>query len=195
MAPTPHCKGSNSQCIIPDGGGPVKGSAVIHCDPEPIKGPWNLLLETQVITGWKNLQPQSVQEPGFGATFYDTSSPPAEITYRVCVTDMYGTRCSDPFQTYGPVDCKCEPLTCDLLWACDISLNDGCGGILHCGPCYGGMACNTKTHSCCPQGEESDGIGGCVCAPPKPCPPGFYWNVVSCSCEPETNIAPSNNLL
>ena len=188
MAPTPHCTGSNSQCIIPEAGGPVKGAATIHCDPEPIKGPWNLLLERQTLTGFEVVQMQAVQEPGFGATFYDTMSPPVELTYRVCVSDMYGTRCGDPFHTFGPVDCACEPFTCDLVWACDITIGNGCGGTLHCGGCTGGMPCNTKTHSCCPPGEESDGIGGCVCAPSKPCPPAFYWNVVYCDCEPEMNV-------
>jgi hypothetical protein len=182
-APTPHCKGKNSQCIVPDGGGPVMGAASIVCDPEPIKGPWNLLLERKILNQFQVVQVQAVEEPGFGAKFLDTSGPPAELTYRVCVTDGYGERCSDPFQTYGAVDCVCLPSTCGVLVACDVSTNNGCGGTLVCGDCSDGTPCNPKNNSCCPSGEDSDGAGGCVCAPPKPCHGGTYWNTTTCSCE------------
>ncbi len=187
-APTPHCKGKNSQCIVPDGGGPVMGAATILCDPEPIQGPWNLLLERQILNQFKVVQALAVDEPGFGAKFFDTSGPPAELTYRVCVTDSYGERCGDPFQTYGAVDCVCQPTTCDTLLACNVSTNNGCGGTLHCSSCSNGTSCNPKNHSCCPQGEDSDGFYGCECAPPKPCPGGTYWNTTTCSCDYAANI-------
>jgi hypothetical protein len=96
---------------------------------------------------------------------------------------MYGTRCADPFQTFGPVSCVCEPFTCNTLLACNLQTEDGCGGTLYCGKCADNSVCNQANHSCCPPGDMSDGEGGCVCAPPKPCGSGFYWNWITCTCE------------
>jgi hypothetical protein len=181
-APVPHCHGQNSQCIMV--GVNWIGAAVITCDGVYFKGPWTLLLERQINGQWQEEGIQAIEEPGFGATFNDMSGPPQKLTYRVCTIDkVEGTKCGDPFTTFGPVDCKCVPSTCDSLNACFTYDDNGCGTQIYCGSCYGGGVCNMLTHSCCPQGMESDGFGGCVCAPPSPCPGATYWNTTTCSCE------------
>jgi hypothetical protein len=182
-APVPTCHGMNSACVLNDAGTWL-GSAVIVCDGVYFKGPWTLLLQREVNGQWQVEQVQAIEEPGFGTTFYDMSGPPQKLTYRVCSLDkVQGTKCGDPFTTFGPVVCKCEPSTCGTLNACFRYNNDGCGTQIYCGPCGGGMACNNVTHSCCPPGKQSDGVGGCVCAPPVPCPGQTYWDTSLCSCE------------
>jgi hypothetical protein len=181
-APVPTCTGHNSKCIMIDGN--WVGSAIITCDGVYFKGPWTLLLEREINNQWQVVQVQAVEEPGFGVTFDDTSGPPQKLTYRVCSVDkVQGTKCGDPFTTFGPVDCKCVSSSCDLLQACFNFNADGCGGQLFCGGCANGLPCNLATHACCPAGMQSDGLGGCVCAPPNPCPGPTYWNTTTCSCE------------
>jgi hypothetical protein len=130
------------------------------------------------------VQKQLVDEPGFGATFYDSSGPAAELTYRVCSVDpAQGPLCGAPFTTYGPVFCGCEPTDCATQSACFTTLDDGCGNTLHCGACRSGVACNPDNNSCCPAGQQPDGWDGCECAPPTPCGRGEYWDPHSCTCE------------
>ena len=180
QAPVPTCKGSNAQCVTSDAGA-VEGAAIIHCDGVYFVGPWTLVLERKVTIQFKVIQQQGVQEPGFGATFHDPTGQPVQLTYRVCVMDDQGTRCGVPFTTDGPVDCKCVPYTCEMLTACHVTIDDGCGGTKYCGGCPGASPCNEVTNSCCPPGDETDEHYGCECAPPHPCP---GWNAVECSCYP-----------
>lgn len=181
-APVPSCVGELAQCVPLDAGFGFVGAAVIRCDPVYFVGPWNLLLERQINTDqFKVLQRQSVDEPGFGATFEDTTSHAPQLSYRVCVVDDLGTRCGDPFTAFGPPNCACVPITCAELRACNSTGNDGCGRVLLCGACADGTTCNAH-RSCCPPDQESDGIGSCECAPPRPCPRGTEWDVVHCEC-------------
>jgi hypothetical protein len=181
QAPVPSCTGMNSQCIQSDAGKWV-GASVITCDGVYFVGPWTLLLERKIYNTFQVIQTQVVMEPGFGAKFLDTTGPPAQLSYRVCVVDDMGTRCDTPFTTYGPVQCACEPSTCASLQACDTVIDDGCNDKVPCGGCQGGAVCNPANHSCCPPGMESDGTFGCECAPSKPCPGATYWDPSICSC-------------
>jgi len=184
--PVPVCDGRLSQCLQPDVGIVQFGAAVIQCQGEEYVGPWTLVLERLVGTNWQMIQQQVVLEPGFGATFYDSSGPPTVLTYRVCaIADDTTALCGAAFTTQGPPDCVCAATTCELNTACNAYIDNGCGGVDPCGPCDNGMTCNAY-HSCCPGGYMSDGSGGCVCAPPLPgspgeCPP-FRWNANTCSC-------------
>ncbi len=145
-------------------------------------GPWNLLLEREIGNQFQVVQMQSVATPGFGFTFYDLSAPLANLTYRVCVTDANGLRCGAPFTTTPPVDCGCQPLSCEFFQACNTTISNGCGGITTCGnDCTNGLPC--LNGACCPAGTMPNGNGTCVCAPPGPCP-GDGWNVILCKCEP-----------
>lgn len=182
QAPVPTCSGALSQCIE-GSNGMWTGAAVIHCDGVYFVGPWTLVLERSVGNDFHVVQVQAVQEPGFGATFDDMTGPPVELTYRVCVADAQGVRCGAPFNTYGPVDCKCRPETCDILRTCHMKVDDGCGGVIECGACSNGVPCNTHNNSCCPVGEEGDGNGGCECAPLKPCAGSQFWDPNDCECE------------
>jgi hypothetical protein len=75
----------------------------------------------------------------------------------------------------------CEPITsCYLSQACNTTINDGCAQV-QCGACTNGYSCNAS-HNCCPAGQEPDGTGGCVCAPPRPCRPGTSWDANLCVC-------------
>ncbi len=182
MAPVPSCYGSSAMCEQNDAG-LWMGASIITCEGVYFVGPWNLLLERQVLSQFEVVQTQAVGEPGFGTTFYDTGGPPVQLTYRVCVVDSYGTRCGMPFTTAGPVNCACEPLTCAYFLACNTQLEDGCGHTITCGDCTNGVACNPDNDTCCPPGFMGDGDGICVCAPP----PGEKcgdWNVLDCKCEP-----------
>jgi hypothetical protein len=179
-APLPVCNGVNSQCLAPDAGVVWTGAAVITCQPEEYVGPWTLYLERQIGSSFKVVQTKIVQEPGFGATFYDTTGPRARLTYRVCVVDgATSARCGDSFTTSGPPNCACEPTSCYLLSACNTTVSDGCGNMLSCGACLQGMACNGGT--CCGKGFMPDGWGNCVCAPEKFCPV-WDWDTTDCSC-------------
>jgi hypothetical protein len=181
-APTPVCTGANSACIYDKSQNTWSGASIINCAPVYYVGAWTLLLERQVGTAWITDQVQVVQEPGFGYQFSDMTGAPQELTYRVCVVDSYGTRCGDPFMTYGPVDCQCIPSTCDQLQLCNITVDNGCGHNLVCGACDNAAPCDTTYDSCCPAGEYGDGHGGCVCAPPKPCRGKSYWDTTVCGC-------------
>ena len=72
LAPTPSCKGANSQCVLTDGRDNA-GSSIIHCDPVYFVGPWNLLLEREINAQFKVVETRAVLEPGTGTTFYDMS--------------------------------------------------------------------------------------------------------------------------
>jgi hypothetical protein len=169
--PVPTCTGELSQCVQNDAG-TWSGSAVIHCDGVYFVGPWTLVLEREIGTQFQSVQVQVVEEPGFGATFYDMTGPMAELTYRVCVEiPEQGTKCGTPFTTYGSVNCGCEPFTCDDLQACFIDRLDGCGGNLPCGACTNGAPCNIE-HNCCPVGQAPNGVGGCQCGPSPLCGTG-----------------------
>jgi hypothetical protein len=180
IAPTPNCTGEGSDCIYVNAI-PV-GAAEITCEGVYFVGAWNLILQRQVNGNFVTVQTQVVQEPGFGANFYDTSGPPVEVTYRVCVVDGYGTRCGAPFMNLGPVDCKCIPLTCETQLTCDYVMDDGCGSKLTCTGCTNGITCNAATHSCCAPGFESAGSAGCLCAPDRICGPGTTWDFQMCAC-------------
>jgi hypothetical protein len=182
QAPVPSCMGMNSQCVQSDAGNYWVGASVITCDGVYFVGPWTLLLERKVYNAFHVVQTQVVMEPGFGATFLDTSGPPAQLTYRVCVVDDMGTRCGTSFTTYGPVQCACEPLSCAALQACNAMVFDGCDEKIPCGGCAGNAVCNPGSHSCCPPGTEPDGTYGCQCAPNHPCPGKTYWDPSVCAC-------------
>lgn len=183
--PVPVCSAMLPQCLA-DAGIVKTGNAVIQCQGEEYVGPWTLVLERLVGSNWEMLQQQVVEEPGFGATFYDSTSPPTQITYRVCALANPTTAlCGASFVTQGPPNCRCVPTSCAQNTACDQILEDACGGQTVCGACDNGLLCNAY-HSCCPGGFMSDGAGGCVCAPPlpqsgDPCP-AWAWNPVKCIC-------------
>lgn len=181
--PVPVCTGQLSQCLPPDAGaGAYTGAAVIKCQPEEYQGPWTLVLERLSGANWRMVQTQVVQEPGFGATFYDTSGPPTVSTYRVCaIADNATALCDTPFSTQGPPNCLCEPTTCYLNTACDIVIDNQCGGTETCGACANGMPCN-EWNTCCPPGFYSDLWGHCVCAPIGRCP-WWDWDPNDCSCD------------
>jgi hypothetical protein len=184
--PVPVCTGENSMCLPPDAGIVWTAAAVIKCQPEYYVGPWTLILERLTGTTYQVIQKQVVQEPGFGWTFYDSSGPPAQLTYRVCVlVDPTTAECGTPFTTAGPTDCNCEPTSCYLQTACNTTIDDQCMGTIQCGACTNGTPCNTDNNTCCAMGFMSDGWGGCVCAPPTPkaCPI-WFWDTVTCSCMP-----------
>ena len=178
--PVPSCTGSDSECVM-DSAGNWSGASVITCDPVYFVGPWNLLLERSILSQFQVVQTEAVQEPGFGWTFYDGTGPPTKLTYRVCVVDAIGTRCDAPFTTAGPVDCLCEPFTCESLLSCNTVIDDACGHMIECGGCSDGSVCNPANMSCCGPGLMPNGDGTCICAPPGPC---GAWNVVDCRCEP-----------
>lgn len=180
--PVPVCTGENAMCLPPDAGIVWKGASVIKCQGENYVGPWTLLLERLIAGSFQVVQKQIVEEPGFGWTFYDTSGPPAQLTYRVCVVvDSMTAECGAPVTTGGPTNCACEPTSCYDQKACNEVIDDECGHKLNCGPCSDGSQCNPANHTCCPPGFEGDGWGGCVCAPPPGCPP-CAWETVDCSC-------------
>jgi hypothetical protein len=180
--PVPVCTGENAMCIPPDAGVVWKGASVVKCQPENYVGPWTLILERQIGANFQVVQKQVVQEPGFGFTFYDTSGPPAELTYKVCVVvDSATAQCGPAFKTGGPSNCQCEATSCDLQKACNVTIDDECGGMLHCGACSDGSKC-AANNTCCPKGFMGDGWGGCVCAPTPGCPL-CAWNTVTCSCD------------
>jgi hypothetical protein len=187
--PVPVCSGRLSQCLAPDAGIVSFGAAIIQCDPEEYVGPWTLVLERLIGNNWQMVQTQVVEEPGFGATFYDSSGPPTVLTYRVCaIANSTTALCGTSFVTQGPPDCTCLPTSCALNTACNVMFEDACGGTTVCGACDNGLLCNAY-HSCCPGGFMSDGNGGCVCAPPLPGSPGgpcpaFRWNPITCTCAP-----------
>ena len=177
----PVCTGS-SLCVPPEAGVNWTGAAVIQCQPVNYVGPWTLLLERKVGTTFQLVQKQVVQEPGFGATFDDTSAPPAQVTYEVCVqVDSTTAQCAASFTTMGPPNCGCEPTDCNSQTACNVTLDDGCGGTVTCGACANGMACNSY-QTCCPPGQYSNGYATCVCAPPPGCP-WYLWDTGTCRCD------------
>ena len=176
-APTPTCKGQNSQCVTTPSG-KVVGASIITCDPVYFVGPWTLLLERLIGSAYHVVQTVVVQEPGFGAMIEDDSGPPAQLTYRVCALDAFGVRCGQPFSTYGPVDCVCKPFSCLNMQACNRTIPDGCGGEITCGGCAGGGTCY-PWHTCCAPGFRPDGFGQCKCAPPGGC---ADWNDSNCTC-------------
>ena len=183
LAPVPVCTGKLSQCLAPEAGVTWTGAAVITCQPEEYVGPWTLVLERQVNNNFLMVQTQVVQEPGFGATFYDTTAPPRYVTYRVCVEDTATTgRCGNSFTTYGTPGCGCEPTSCGLLGVCNTTADDGCGSQLDCGDCVNGNTCQPD-HTCCGPGLMPDGWGNCVCAPPPGCSI-FAWDTTTCMCCP-----------
>ncbi len=99
----PVCTGQLSTCLKPDAGIVQTGASVIQCQPEEYVGPWTLVLERQSGANWQMVQTQVVEEPGFGATFYDSSGPPTVLTYRVCALANSTTAlCGAPFSTQGP---------------------------------------------------------------------------------------------
>jgi hypothetical protein len=180
--PVPVCTGDNSMCIPPDAGVIWNGASVIKCQPENYVGPWTLVLERLVGTTYEVVQKQVVQEPGFGWTFYDTTDRAAQLTFRVCVVVSSTTeQCGAPFKTQGPAGCSCEPTSCYLEGACDVTIDDQCNGTLTCGACSNGAPCDPDHHWCCPRGFMPDGWGNCVCAPP-PGVKGCAWSTVDCSC-------------
>ena len=179
--PVLSCTGENFMCLPPTSGVTWTGASVIQCQPEDYVGPWTLLLERMIGGAFQVVQKQVVQEPGFGWTFHDTTGPPAQLTYRVCVVvDSMTAQCGAPLTTQGPSNCTCEPTSCSLQTACNTTIDDQCGGKVSCGPCSNGTPCNPGNHSCCPPGFMSDGWGGCVCAPVN-CPL-CAWSTVDCSC-------------
>jgi hypothetical protein len=183
QAPVPTCTGELSMCEM-DSAGDWNGAAVVKCDPVYFVGPWTLLLQRSVGNQFQTVLTKVVEEPGFGAELDDASGPPVELTYRVCVLDDMGQRCGQPFQTSGPPDCKCIPTTCALIQTCNTLAEDGCGGQIFCKECTNGAACNPHNFTCCPDGQEPDGTGGCQCAPPFPgCHGGLYWDPSECTCE------------
>ncbi len=185
--PVPVCTGDLSMCLAPDAGLTWTGAAVIQCQPVQYQGPWTLVLERQIGSAFTRVQTQVVQEPGFGAAFYDTKAPPIVVTYRVCVVESDGSGvCGSPFNAQGPPNCGCEPTNCRLQTACNTTIEDWCGGTLRCGDCTNGTLCNPDNNTCCKTGDTTDGWGGCVCAPPpgEICRHGS-WDVTSCSCVTE----------
>ena len=178
-APVPVCKGKLAQCVLNDAGH-TAGEAIVYCDPVDWTGAWTLLLEREINGQFVVVQVTTSPEPGFAVVFHDSSGPPAWLTYRVCATDDQGTRCADPSTTNGPPNCGCVPYDCDLLQACNKTASNGCGGTVHCDKCSNGSPCNLENHSCCPPGEQSDGTGGCECAPEFPCK--NYWDPKYCNC-------------
>lgn len=184
--PVPVCTGDNFMCLPPDAGIVWTGAAVIKCQGVECIGPWTLVLERLIGSTWELVQKQVLQEPGFGYTFYDTSGPPARLTYRVCAVDKSGiAQCGAPFTTQGPSSCACEPTSCWLQTACLTKIDDQCGGTIDCGACPNGISCNMANHTCCPMGFMSDGWGKCVCAPPSPKACSIWdWNTTTCTCDP-----------
>ncbi len=181
--PVPVCTGQNSMCLPPEAGIVWTGAAVIQCQPEQYVGPWTLVLERLIGSTYQAIQKQVVQEPGFGWTFYDSSGPPARLTYRVCViVDAATAECGAPFTTQGPSHCSCEPTSCYLQTACNTTIDNQCMGTIECGACTNGTPCNPENNTCCPMGFMSDGWGGCVCAP-KGCSI-WAWDTVTCACMP-----------
>jgi hypothetical protein len=181
--PVPNCSGK-TVCL--QDGFTITAAVAITCDPEQVKGPWTLVLERQVLTDWRVVQVQNVDEPGFGATFNDTKAPKvAHLVYRVCVEDDYGERCGAQFETISAPSCAgCSPFSCIDFRACNTEISNGCGDYITCGPCPNGGTCSARYASCCPAGTEPDGFGGCECAPPHPCPRRYYWEAAHCRCEP-----------
>jgi hypothetical protein len=172
-------------CLAPEAGLRWTGAAVVECQPENYVGPWNLILERKISGTFEVVQRQAVQEPGFGATFYDTSGPPAQLTYRVCaLVDSTTAECGTPFTTQGPSNCACEPTSCYLQTACNTTIDDQCMGTIQCGACSSGTPCNPENNTCCPKGFMSDGWGACVCAPPPKVCPIWFWDKTTCSCMP-----------
>jgi hypothetical protein len=190
--PVPVCTGELSMCVRPDGGVFKTGAAVIQCQPEMYVGPWTLVLERLSGANWLMVQTQVVEEPGFGATFYDSSGPPTYLTYRVCALANSTTAlCGAPFTTFGPPNCACEPTTCWLNTACNTEIDNQCGSFDVCGVCANGVTCN-EYHTCCPPGFWSDGWGGCECAPKdvileggvdKGMCPVWKWDPATCQCD------------
>jgi len=183
--PLPVCTGQ-AMCIPPEAGLQYVNAAVIKCQPEEYPGPWTLILERLAGTSFQFVQKQVVQEPGFGWTFDDSSGPPTQLTYRVCVLVNNTTaECGAPFTTQAPPNCACEATSCYLQTACNTTIDDQCQHTIQCGACTNGMPCNPQNNSCCAMGFMSDGWGGCVCAPPTPkaCPI-WFWDTVTCSCMP-----------
>lgn len=184
--PVPVCTGENAMCLPPEAGIVWTGAATIKCQGEQYVGPWTILLERLIGSTYQLIQKAVVEEPGFGWTFYDTSGPPAKLTYRVCVLVNDTTaECGTPFTTQGPSDCYCEATSCYLQTACNTTIDDQCMGTLQCGACTNGNPCNPDNNTCCPQYFMSDGWGGCVCAPPTPMAcPLEWWDTTTCSCMP-----------
>jgi hypothetical protein len=180
LFPIPHCT-ATSVCLPG-----FYGAIQVNCDPEPIKGPWPLVLERQIVNDWRVVQAQKVDQPGFGVTFNDTNAPKvAHLLYRVCVDDDYGDRCTPPLETISaPICGPCVPFTCADFQACNTVTSNGCGGTVTCGDCPTGQTCTPAYQSCCPPKTEPDGWGGCVCAPPHRCPRHYYWDTGVCMCEP-----------
>ncbi len=123
--PVPVCSGELSMCVPPDAGIVWTGASVIKCQPEQYVGPWTLVLERQSGMTWQRVQTQVVEEPGFGATFYDSSGPPTKLTYRVCaLANSMTPLCGAAFTTQGPPNCACEPTTCWLNTACNTQIDN-----------------------------------------------------------------------
>jgi hypothetical protein len=187
--PVPVCS-AKAQCVPPGDaglsytGGGWTGGAVILCQPEPYAGPWTLLLERLVGTTYQLVQRQVVQEPGFGASFYDRSGSTTPHTYRVCLVENDTATCGSSFLSAATPYCPCEPTSCYLQVACNTTIDDQCGGTLNCGACSNGASCNPENGTCCATGFMGDGWGNCVCAPPPAgCLFGGYWNTTDCLCE------------
>src|SRR5579885_1446737 len=90
--PTPNCK---AQTVCLRDGVKVTAAVEVTCDPEPVRGPWTLTLQRQVVNDWLVVKVAKIDTPGFGATIDDTNAPPtAHLIYRVCVEDDYGERCT-----------------------------------------------------------------------------------------------------
>jgi hypothetical protein len=107
----------------------------------------------------------------------------SETTYRVCLESAGEPPvCGPPIELASTTSCQCVPTTCAAAWACNTTIDDGCGHTLVCGPtCANGDACN-EHHSCCPAGDEREGTQ-CVCAPPlRGCREGTGWDSNLCVC-------------
>ncbi len=166
-------------------------AASFLCDA-PVSG-FYYQLYRQTAAGFQPVQttvqstgdPSSVGETEFG---YIPSPSETSLTYRVC--KMYQTSpgtpkvCGQPILVPGTTldKCVCHPTTCGTQLACNRAISDGCGGTLQCGACTNGIDCNNG--NCCPPGQEPDGTGGCVCAPPHPCRRGTDWDPNLCVCAP-----------
>ncbi|HET9992077.1 MAG TPA: hypothetical protein VFQ65_26285, partial [Kofleriaceae bacterium] len=93
-----------------------------------------------------NPGPTNVEEIGYIPAPSETT-----LTYDVClVNDTTGQRsCGTPIVLTGTSDhCECAPNSCDMMGACNTTINDGCGHTLTCGnTCSADQTCG-RNHLC-----------------------------------------------
>ena len=178
LAPLPVCTGQSSECVLQ--GHYYVGVSLITCAGVYFVGDMTLLLERANATGqFDVVQSQTSQTPGLGETFEDSTAPPVQVVYRVCVQDFTGIGAPPPSRPTGRPTALARGSACASTEACNQTIYNGCGQYIECGACPGGVGCNPDNNSCCPIGYQPRLGGGCERAPAKPC---GGWDPLDCSC-------------